>query len=190
MQNGANLFYFHRCNCRNLFSNHPKNMDHVYKYIKDVVAVIITMVTNISRGDTMFYDGVNHQIWEIELTSKKNSHGRMIFGQFEIFFHGGSLQIEHRAVIYFIIKKQIFLHFFRHEDIFYNLYIYSTIRTKYLDDNGTGVKPNHFSQKQRRRNFSYSSRDQMWTIDIKKPKKLWNNKKTNWVYLSSWVPIP
>ena len=53
----------------------------------------------------------------------KYLYGRMIFGPFEKFFHGGTLWSGYRAVISLILVKQIFLHFFRHEDWFYNKYI-------------------------------------------------------------------
>ena len=39
-----------------LFSNNPKNMNHVHKDGKYFLSVIITLGTNISGGDTMFYD--------------------------------------------------------------------------------------------------------------------------------------
>ena len=41
-----------------LYSNHPKNLNHVHKDSRDMVSIIITMGTNISGGDTVFYDGV------------------------------------------------------------------------------------------------------------------------------------
>ena len=39
-------------------SNNPKNMSHVHKDTNDLVSVIMTLGTNISGGDTVFYDGV------------------------------------------------------------------------------------------------------------------------------------
>ena len=65
------------------------------------------------------------------------------FGPFERCFHEGYLCRVHRAVISFIITKT-FVHLFCHGDLFYNLYINSTISTQYLDDDGTGVKPIFF----------------------------------------------
>ena len=41
-----------------LFSNHPKNLNHVHKDSKDLVYVIITLVKDISGGNAVFYDGV------------------------------------------------------------------------------------------------------------------------------------
>ena len=43
--------------------------------------------------------------------------------------------------------KKTIVHFICRGGWLYNRYINSTIRTKYLDDDGTGVKPKHFSQK-------------------------------------------
>ena len=66
-----------------LFSNHPKNMNHVHKYSKDLVAVIIIMSENISGGDTVFYDGVKTSDLGIRSHVLKHLHGRMILGLFE-----------------------------------------------------------------------------------------------------------
>ena len=41
-----------------LYSNHPKSLNRVHKYSKDMVYVIITVGKDISGGDTVFYDGV------------------------------------------------------------------------------------------------------------------------------------
>ena len=41
-----------------LYSNKPKNINHVHKDSKDMVSVIITVGKNIIGGDTVFYDGV------------------------------------------------------------------------------------------------------------------------------------
>ena len=41
-----------------IYSNHPKNLNHVHTDSRDMVSIIITMGTNISGGDTVFYDGV------------------------------------------------------------------------------------------------------------------------------------
>ena len=59
------------------------------------------------------------------------------------------------------------MHFFRHGDWFYNRYTNSTIRTKYLDDNGTGVKPKYIFLIINRKNcqFDYNSRGKIWYND-------------------------
>ena len=41
-----------------LFSNQPINVNHFHKDTKDLLSVIINLGTNISGGDTVFYDGV------------------------------------------------------------------------------------------------------------------------------------
>ena len=88
-----------------LYSNKPKNLNHVHKDSKDLVYVIITMGSIISGWDTVFYGGVKTS----ELGSKsyvlKNLHGRMIFGPFET-IHEGTLWSGYRAVISLILTKK------------------------------------------------------------------------------------
>ena len=43
-----------------IYSDNTKNTNHVNKYSKDLVSVIINLGTNIIRGDTVFYDKVKH----------------------------------------------------------------------------------------------------------------------------------
>ena len=62
-------------------------------------------------------------------------------------FHEGTLWSGYRAVISFILTKQILLHFFRHGDRFYNRYLNSVDKKIYIDDDGSGVKPNHALQR-------------------------------------------
>ena len=62
-------------------------------------------------------------------------------GPFERYFHEGSIWIGQTAVISFTLTKQKILHLIIHGDCFYDRYINSGIRNKYLDDDGTGVKP-------------------------------------------------
>ena len=50
-----------------LYSNHPKNLNHVHKDTKYLVSVIITVGKYISGGDTVFYDGVKNLTWGVEL---------------------------------------------------------------------------------------------------------------------------
>ena len=49
-----------------LFSNHPKNMNHLDKDSKYLVSVIITLGGNISGGDTVVYDGVKNLTWGVD----------------------------------------------------------------------------------------------------------------------------
>ena len=55
-------------------------MNHVHKYTKDLVYVIITLVTNISGGYTMFYDGVKTTDLRNRSHVLKYLHVRMVFG--------------------------------------------------------------------------------------------------------------
>ena len=124
-----------------IYSNNPKNMNNVDKCIKEYVSVIITMETNKSVGDMMFYDGVKHAALVKRAHVLKHLHGRIIMGPFEICFHEGYLCRVHRAVIPFILATQFFVHLIFHGYQVYNQYIYSTFRTKYIDYNGTSVNP-------------------------------------------------
>ena len=66
-----------------LFSDHHKNLNHVHKYSKDLVSVIINLRVNISAGGTVFYDGVKTSDLGIRAHVLKNLHGRLIFGPFK-----------------------------------------------------------------------------------------------------------
>ena len=97
-----------------LYSNHPKNLNRVYKDTKDWVSVIITVGKDISGGDTVFYDGVKTSDLGSRAHILKHSHGRMIFSPFEKVVHEGTHWSGYRAVVSFILTKQIYLHFFCH----------------------------------------------------------------------------
>ena len=119
----------------------------------------------------------------------KHSHGRMVFGPFEKVFHEGTLWSGYRAVIYFVLTKQIFLHFFYHGNRFYNRYLNSVDKKK-IDDNGSGEKPKFSIQI---RMIKYSFCDPLHAI-FDRDKK-WHNrilvkKISNWVYFYTWVWIP
>ena len=66
-----------------LFSNHPKNLNHVHRDSKDFVSVIITVGKYIRGGDTVFYDGM--KTFDLGSISHvlKYLHRRMIFGPFK-----------------------------------------------------------------------------------------------------------
>ena len=89
----------------------------------------------------MFYNGMKTSELGSRAHILKHLHGRRIFGPFEKKFHEGTIWSGYRAVIHFILTKQIFLHFFCHGDRFYYLYINTIAKLKYLDDDGSGVKP-------------------------------------------------
>ena len=66
-----------------LFSNHPKNLNHVHKDSKDFVSVIITAGKNIRGGDTVFYDGVKISDLGSGAHVLQYLYKRMIFSPFE-----------------------------------------------------------------------------------------------------------
>ena len=43
----------------NLYTRHPKNLNHVHKDSKDLLLVIIILGTDVNGGETVFYDGEN-----------------------------------------------------------------------------------------------------------------------------------
>ena len=115
-----------------LYSNHPKNMNHVHKDSKYMVSVIITVGKYISGGDTVFYDVVKTSDLGSRAHILKHLHGIMIVGPFEKVFREGTLWSGYRAVISFVLTKTIFLHFFRHGYRFYKRYINTTEKMSIL----------------------------------------------------------
>ena len=80
---GGTIFTFMVAIGGKLYSNYPKNLNHVHKDTKCFVSVIITLGKNISGGDTVFYDGVKTSELGIRAHILKHLYGRMIFGSFE-----------------------------------------------------------------------------------------------------------
>ena len=72
--------------------------------------VIITLRNNIRGGDTVFCDRVKTSDLGSRAHILKKLHGRMIFVPFD-FFREGNLWRGPRAVISYIITKQIFFTF-------------------------------------------------------------------------------
>ena len=89
-----------------LYSNHPKNLNHVHKESKYLVSVITNLGGNISGGDTVFYDWVKTSKLGIRSHTLKHLHGRMISGPFKK-NHEVNLWRGHRAVISFILAKHL-----------------------------------------------------------------------------------
>ena len=115
----------------------------------------------------MFYDVVGTYYLGNRDHVLKHLHERIIFGPFEKCFHEGNLWRGYRALIPFIIKKPIFLYFHNRGDRFYNIYINKTDKTKNLDDDGTGVKTEHFLQKGMKCLPGYNPIQQIWDRDKK-----------------------
>ena len=78
--------------------------------------------------------------------------------------HEGNLWRGYRAVIYFTLTKQIFLHFYQHRDQFCNRYVNTIGRENYLDDDGTRVKPNKILQRRNKYTSSCYPLQEMWDI--------------------------
>ena len=121
-------------------------MNPLHKGTKDLISVIITLVKYISGGDTFFYGRLKQTdlgIWAYVL---KHVNGKIImisiWNMFPWMFTLGMTQ---RTNIFCYLKKMV--HLFCLGYRFYNQCINSTIRTKYLDDNGTVVKPKELFSK-------------------------------------------
>ena len=65
-----------------LFSNHPKNLNHVHRDSKAFVSVIITVGKYIRGGDNVFYDGMKMSDLCSIAHVLKHLHGIMIFVSF------------------------------------------------------------------------------------------------------------
>ena len=70
-----------------IYINHTKNVNHVHKYSKDLVPVIITTETNVSGGETLFYDGKKYTDLGKRAHVLKNKNGRILIGPFERCFY-------------------------------------------------------------------------------------------------------
>ena len=66
-----------------LFSDSPKNINHVHKGTKYLFSVIITLRKIWVEGDTVFYDGLKASDLGSRAHVLKHLHGRIIFGPFE-----------------------------------------------------------------------------------------------------------
>ena len=67
----------------NLYTRHVKNLNHVHKYSKDILSVIIILGTDVNGVETVFYDRENmNDIGKIAHVLK-HSHGRCVIGYFD-----------------------------------------------------------------------------------------------------------
>ena len=71
----------------------------------------------------MFYDGVKKSDLDSRAHILKHLHGRVVFVPFEKAFREGTLCSGYRAIISFILTKQIFLRFYCHANQFYDRYL-------------------------------------------------------------------
>ena len=125
----------------NLYTRHVKNLNHVHKDSKDILPVIIILGTDVNGGEIVFNDEENmNDIVKIAHVLKY-SHGRCVIGSFDKILHEGSIWTGHRAVLSFILHVSIFLHFVHNGTRFYEKYMSSKNKNKYIDDDGSGFFP-------------------------------------------------
>ena len=125
------------------------------------MSVIIILGSDVHGGETVFFDGETlNDIGKIAHVLK-HSHGRCVIGSFDKILHEGSLWTSHRALISFVLHKSIFLHFVHNGTKFYDKYILTKNRLKYIDDDVSGVLPKILVRKwyNARYQFFYSNRD-------------------------------
>ena len=94
----------------------------------------------------------------------KHSHGRCVIGDLDKSLREGSIWIGHRAVLLFILHKSIFLHFVHNGTIFYDKYISSEKKTKYIDDDGSDVFPKQKVRKMYNSKYQLTYSNQYYAI--------------------------
>ena len=82
-----------------------KNLNHVHKDSKDLLSVIIILVTDVNGGETVFYDGENMNDIGKRAHVLNHSHGRCFIGAFDKILYEVSIWTGHRAVLSFILHK-------------------------------------------------------------------------------------
>ena len=102
---------------------------------------MIILGTDVNGGETIFYYGEKMNDIEKRAHVLKHSHGRCVIVFFDKILHEGSIWTGHIAVLQFILHKSIFLHFVYNGAIFYEKYISSKNKKKYMDDDRSGGFP-------------------------------------------------
>ena len=125
----------------NLFTRHPKNLNHVHRDITDLLSVIILLGTYVHGGEPFFYDRDKMNDIGKRAHVMKHSHGRCVVGDFDKILNEGSIWTGHRSALSFILHKSIFIHFVHNGTIFYEKYITPYDKKKYIDDDGSDVFP-------------------------------------------------
>ena len=118
----------------NLYTRHVKNRNYVHKDSKDLLSVIIILGTYVNGGETVFNYGQNMNDIGKRAHVLKHSHRRCVIGSFDKILHKGSIWTGNRAALTFILHKSISLHFVHNGTRFYDKYISSKHRKKYIDD--------------------------------------------------------
>ena len=86
-----------------LFSNHPKNLNHVHKDSKDLFSFIITLGKYISGVYTVFYDGLKTSDFGSRAHVLNNLHGRMICVLYKKYLHGKTFSMDQTS--FFHVKN-------------------------------------------------------------------------------------
>ena len=82
----------------NLFTRHPKNLNHVHRDSNDLLSVIIIWGTDVNGDEKNIYEGFNmNDIGKIA-HALKHSHRRHVIGAFDKSLHGGPLTISRWSV--------------------------------------------------------------------------------------------
>ena len=89
----------------NLYKILPNNLNHVHRYSKYLLSVIIILGIDVNGGKIVFYDIDNMNDIGKREHVLKNSHGRCVIGAFDKVLHEGSIWTGHRAVLLFILNK-------------------------------------------------------------------------------------
>ena len=71
----------------NLYTRHAKNINHVHKYSKDILSVIIILGTYVNGGEAVFYDGDNMNDIVKKAHVLNHSHGMCVVGAFNKILH-------------------------------------------------------------------------------------------------------
>ena len=110
----------------------------------------------------------------------------MLFGPFEKVFHEGTLWSGYRSLISFILTKQIFLHFCRHQDQFYDRYLNLVNNKNYIDDEFSGGKPKLEIIRRHVKYSCYNPLQSMLDIDFKVARQNFGRKRkpTGCIFLS------
>ena len=123
----------------NLFTIHLKNINHLHRDSNNLMSVIIILITDVNGGKTVFCDGDKMNDIRKRAHVLKNSHVRFVVGAIDKILHEVSIWTGHRAVLYVILHKSIFLHLVKNGTIFYDKYISSDNKKKYIDDDESVV---------------------------------------------------
>ena len=139
----------------NLYTRHLKNLNHAHKDVNDLLSVIIILETYVHGGETFFKMellcmilGKEHMILSI--------HTEDVWVVPLIKFYTMALfGMEPDQLFIFSFTNQNFLHFVHHSAKFYDKYINTDDRRKYIDYDGTGI----FSKQKVRNIFNEKYKD-------------------------------